>query len=384
MDLIERLIDEADGYGDGPVVVHDIEGLRALLCEAAAALEAARETRCTAPPSAPVGVDWRAMYRFQSAMRYMDNNPKLTTQQADKMADDDMAAIEASRDALAQKPVAPVGVDVRSVIARAIGCGYSRGHQDTMEGKYTDVGYKDRVEYHGELADDLLSGDPDFAAIGLAQQPAAEAQPVAWGFWHQEDQRYGNFIHPDRSHVSHDYSKHGYILVPIYPPPSAPVGVEAAADVLHKLRRLALVIREHGTCAPLALDHIGDDLERALAQQPAAVDEAMVERATMTLLGKSHDTAPGIDWRCDRAWTVNKVRKHMRAALTAALAEQPAAVGEEVKVLARDEHLVLIARALGDALSAHEQLNDEAGWSPLDLAQLRKAAQAVYEMGGEP
>ena len=43
MDLIERLIDEADGYGDGPVVVHDIEGLRALLREAAAALEAARE-----------------------------------------------------------------------------------------------------------------------------------------------------------------------------------------------------------------------------------------------------------------------------------------------------------------------------------------------------
>lgn len=123
----------------------------------------------------------------------------------------------------------------------------------------------------------------------------------------------------------------------------------------------------------------------ALAQQPTAVDEAMVERATMTLLGKSHDTAPGIDWRCDRAWTVNKVRKHMRAALTAALAQQPAVpVGEEVKVLARDEHLVLIARALGDALSAHEQLKDEAGWSPLDLAQLRKAAQAVYEMGGEP
>jgi hypothetical protein len=39
-DLVERLIDEADGYGDGPVVMHDIEGLRALLREAAAALEA--------------------------------------------------------------------------------------------------------------------------------------------------------------------------------------------------------------------------------------------------------------------------------------------------------------------------------------------------------
>lgn len=62
------------------------------------------------------------------------------------------------------------------------------------------------------------------------------------------------------------------------------------------------------------------------SEQPAAVTEAMVERATMALLGKSHDTAPGIDWRCDRSWTVNKVRKHMRAALTDALAAKPAAV----------------------------------------------------------
>ena len=47
-DLVERLIDEADGYGDGPVVVHDIELLRALLREAAAALEAAQEDACVA------------------------------------------------------------------------------------------------------------------------------------------------------------------------------------------------------------------------------------------------------------------------------------------------------------------------------------------------
>lgn len=57
-------------------------------------------------------------------------------------------------------------------------------------------------------------------------------------------------------------------------------------------------------------------------QQPAAVDGAMVERATMTLLGKTHDTAPGVDWRCDRSWTVNRVRELMRRALTAALAAQ--------------------------------------------------------------
>lgn len=58
------------------------------------------------------------------------------------------------------------------------------------------------------------------------------------------------------------------------------------------------------------------------AQQPAAVDGAMVERATMELLGKTHDTAPGVDWRCDRSWTVNRVRELMRRALTAALAQQ--------------------------------------------------------------
>lgn len=44
-ELIERLIDMADGFGDGPVVVHDhdIEGLCALLREAAAALAAQQQ-----------------------------------------------------------------------------------------------------------------------------------------------------------------------------------------------------------------------------------------------------------------------------------------------------------------------------------------------------
>ena len=38
-------------------------------------------------------VDWRAMYRFQTAMRYMDNNPNLSKQKADRMADDDVAGL---------------------------------------------------------------------------------------------------------------------------------------------------------------------------------------------------------------------------------------------------------------------------------------------------
>lgn len=68
--------------------------------------------------------------------------------------------------------------DVRSVIARAIGCGYSRGHRDTMEGTYTDVGYEKRVEYHGELADDLLTGDPDFAVIAALAAEGVQAGEV--------------------------------------------------------------------------------------------------------------------------------------------------------------------------------------------------------------
>jgi hypothetical protein len=36
------------------------------------------------------GVDWKAHYRHQTAMRYMDNNPKLTTERADAMADEDI------------------------------------------------------------------------------------------------------------------------------------------------------------------------------------------------------------------------------------------------------------------------------------------------------
>ena len=93
-------------------------------------------------------------------------------------------------------------------------------------------------------------------------------------------------------------------------PPSAPVGVKRKYP-------------DDGNGDDDAYNRGWNDCLDALAQQPAAVDEAMVERATMTLLGKSYDMAPGVDWRCDRAWTVNKVRKHMRAALTAALAAQP-------------------------------------------------------------
>lgn len=49
-ELIERLKDEAGGYGDGPTTLTngEIVELRSLLREAAAALEAAREDACVA------------------------------------------------------------------------------------------------------------------------------------------------------------------------------------------------------------------------------------------------------------------------------------------------------------------------------------------------
>lgn len=37
--------------------------------------------------------------------------------------------------------------------------------------------------------------------------------------------------------------------------------------------------------------------------------QAVVEKVTMHILGKKKDPAPGIDWVCNRAWTVNEVRQ---------------------------------------------------------------------------
>lgn len=51
------------------------------------------------------------------------------------------------------------------------------------------------------------------------------------------------------------------------------------------------------------------DAEKAL--------DAKVERLAMHLLGKRADPAPGVDWYCNRAWTVNDVRALVRSALEA-------------------------------------------------------------------
>jgi len=43
--------------------------------------------------------------------------------------------------------------------------------------------------------------------------------------------------------------------------------------------------------------------------------DARCERVTMGVLGKVVDPSPGVDWSCNRHWTVNDVRWVVRAAL---------------------------------------------------------------------
>jgi hypothetical protein len=51
-----------------------------------------------------------------------------------------------------------------------------------------------------------------------------------------------------------------------------------------KLYGLAKVIREHGTCAPMALEHVADELDKAhLAREPVRVTDEMVERVARAL-----------------------------------------------------------------------------------------------------
>lgn len=55
----------------------------------------------------------------------------------------------------------------------------------------------------------------------------------------------------------------------LYARPQAAGDAVRIGTVLQSMRRLALVIRKHGTCAPLALDHLSDSLEAALSAAPA-------------------------------------------------------------------------------------------------------------------
>ena len=80
---------------------HATDEQRAIASRAIAAL-------ATRPAPGRDGVDWKAMYRFQTAMRYMDNNAKLKLAQANAMADADIRGLEIAPD--------PFGADfIRSI-----------------------------------------------------------------------------------------------------------------------------------------------------------------------------------------------------------------------------------------------------------------------------
>lgn len=83
--LVEDLQDYADGLGAAPIIVHDRDELSGLLVRAATALHSAQ---------VPDGVAWRDQYRIQTAMRYMDNAPRLTLDEAYRMADHDIRGLE--------------------------------------------------------------------------------------------------------------------------------------------------------------------------------------------------------------------------------------------------------------------------------------------------
>lgn len=63
-------------------------------------------------------------------------------------------------------------------------------------------------------------------------------------------------------------------------------------------------------------------LARAMLGAPRALGardaNQLVEAVTMSLLGKSVDPAPGVNWQCNRQWTVDEVRQAVRSALDTA------------------------------------------------------------------
>lgn len=53
-------------------------------------------------------------------------------------------------------------------LTRIYAVGYLSGHEDTVEGRYTDVVYSDRPTYHRDVVTELLL-DSDYAALNLKE-----------------------------------------------------------------------------------------------------------------------------------------------------------------------------------------------------------------------
>jgi hypothetical protein len=71
-----------------------------------------------------------------------------------------------------------------------------------------------------------------------------------------------------------------------------------------------------------SLEKAVEEIRRVSEERQAQRDaekafDARVERVAMRLLGKQADPSPGVNWFCNRAWTVNEVRALVRSALEA-------------------------------------------------------------------
>lgn len=101
-------------------------------------------------------------------------------------------------------------------------------------------------------------------------------------------------------------------------------------------------------------------LEATQRERDAHLEER-VERATMQLLGKPFDPAPGVNWECNRYWKVRRARNLMRKIL------QGDAIGTEELELAR----------LGSSACSDSEVQGE----PTDNAE--GGSGAVYAPHGE-
>lgn len=171
----------------------------------------------------------------------------------------------------------------------------------------------------GACDPDSLLRHADAAIASLSAQPPAEAQPVA-KLVNRKDADGGKtttFIRP--TSLGMDLPLGEY---PLHLHPSAPVGVNKS-DLMDLLE----IFQSHqGPCRPesdeddiILWDRTEAAIE-ALAQQPAAVDGAMVTDEMMERAESAWDvTTNGYG----RFITGNNWRECLRAALTAALAAQP-------------------------------------------------------------
>lgn len=73
----------------------------------------------------------------------------------------------AELEAILAEPV-EVSEEFLGALTRIYAVGYLSGHEDTVEGRYTDVVYSDRTTYHRDVVNELLH-DSDYAALNIKE-----------------------------------------------------------------------------------------------------------------------------------------------------------------------------------------------------------------------